>query len=294
MSIHDHDIAATLQELRDDFNLSQEETEAFVKAEMVSTSSALRSTGLTRGTIAPADIRGKVTRVPVSFSGKLSGHKQVRIRQLYPDFEITFKQEKAQSHAAAACMRMLDRALLKKRAPVGQGLISVGGNYEYELVNSNAPIHSCTPDFRLVGDPKEAARDVQRQARMRAMAKGIGCKPEVAQRAAEFLEDERPWRCRQLVQNCGHPAGVIMMAHVYDMSLEQIVQAMISHDAKVVLGCVLFSNEMLTNPVGKLPDVDGYYEIKDGKVRFGFENESQWEYVHDWTQFRRYVFGGGR
>lgn len=293
MSIAEHDIAATLQELVAEFGLTQEEHDAFVDAELNYASSAMRSTGMARHVTSPYDVRGKVTRIPAKFLGKIPSDKQMLIRRLYPDFEVTFAQEKVQSHAVAACMRMLDRMLLKKRAPSGQKLLSIGGNYEYELAHSDVLVHSCTPEHKLVKDAKEAAREVQRMSRIRAMAAGKGCCARTARRAAEFLHDpESPWRCKKLAQDCTYPAGVIMMAHVYDMSLEQIVKTMVAHDSQLVLGCILFSNDMLVSESGKLPHADGYYEIKRGKISYGFQRESQWEYTHDWSELRRFAFGG--
>jgi len=293
MSIAEHDIAATLQELVAEFGLTQEEHDAFVDAELNYSSSAMRSTGVARHMTSPYDIRGKVTRIPARFAGKVSSDKQMMIRRLYPDFEVTFAQEKVQSHAVAACMRMLDRMLLKKRAPTGQKLLSVGGNYEYELTNSDVVVHCCTPEHTLVRDAKEAAREVQRMSRIRAMAAGKGCNDVVARRATAFLTDtESQWRCKKLAQECDYPAGVIMMSHVYDMTLEQIVKTMISHDAQLVLGCILFTNDMLVSNSGRLPHSDGYYEIKKRKISYGFQRESQWEYTHNWTELRRFAFGG--
>nr|QED42900.1 putative RdRp [Phakopsora tobravirus B] len=292
-TVKEHDITVTLQELKEEFGLSDQEMEQFIAAEVTAGTSALRSAGVNLNMgLKVADSRSKVTKIPACFSGKLSGESQLDIKRMYPDFEITFTQEQHQAHAVAACCRMLDRMLLKKRIPAGQSILSVGGNYEYELLHSAEPVHSCTPHYSLVGDVKEAAREVQRMARLRGRIVHKDTSEAVRARIRGFMREPSPWRCEKLAQDCQHPADTVMVAHVYDMSLEQLVQTMLSHDSKLLLGCMILSNDMLVADKGDLPSVDGYYYHDGGYVYYGFKNEAQWQYKHRWAELRRFAFGG--
>ncbi|MBW0547215.1 hypothetical protein O181_086930 [Austropuccinia psidii MF-1] len=210
-----------------------------------------------------------VTKIELSHSGIISANEQAIVKKCHPDFVVKLPSQQARPHSLAACMRKINRVILKKRAPFNAKLVSIGGDYTHEVpaCTQGEVVHCCTPAGINAVDAKDATREVQRQAKMRRMLKDPDTPADVKDRVKDFFDGGPKWRCNNMTQHCKVPADILMSCHVYDMTLENYVAAMSAHNANIVVGAMLYHPDMETKSQGKLDSVAGYWK------RFGFNHQ---------------------
>uniref|UniRef100_A0AAU7YRT5 Methyl transferase and helicase n=1 Tax=Austropuccinia psidii associated ssRNA virus 1 TaxID=3180356 RepID=A0AAU7YRT5_9VIRU len=273
--------------------LSKDECAKFLNAQLDVPDSAIRSRYATYS--AERNLAMKkyaATKIELSHSGILSADEQAIVKKNHPDFVVKFPNQQARPHSLAACMRKIDRVILKKRAPFNAKLVSIGGDYTYEVpaCTQGEVVHCCTPAGINAVDAKDATREVRRQAKMRRMLKDPDAPADVKDRVRDFFDGGQKWRCSNMTQHCKVPADILMSCHVYDMTLENYVAAMSAHNAKLVFGAMLYHPDMEIKSRGKLDSVAGFWERDGNKIKFGFDHEGQWLYEHDWNEYRRFGF----
>jgi hypothetical protein len=189
----------------------------------------------------------------------------------------------------AGNLRGLEMRLLVRYAGGNHhAIIDYGGDINWHLKNANINVHCCSPEIDL----RDSRRLIEHNL---SFLRNIATHKSPTVRAAVDLYKEEPTRfvCRNYAQHCSKRADVAIACHsLYDMTLEDIADAMISHDNKILYACVLFSYDTLAEDSGIISGVDAYFaKRKDSKgqtfIDFSFVNDSSNGYSHNFAQYRR-------
>nr|QYA72370.1 replicase [Pea early-browning virus] len=257
-------------------------------------------------------LRERKTRETVVIHELLSQKDQNKLMEIYPEFNIVFKDDKNMVHGFAAAERKLQALLLMARVPKLEPVDDIGGQWSFWLSRGDRRVHSSCP---LI-DMRDKQRELQRQNFLRVFRDNAttsetrisddqfdmynAFKGDID--AANFV------RCNSTFQDCncrGYRAdgtrigatNAIALHSLYDFKLDDVADAMIEKGTKFLHAAMLFAPEAEIEREGPLPSVDGYYERKEGslisseKIFFGFNNDPSYAYIHDWSEYKKYLRG---
>lgn len=288
---HD-DIVAVLRRQQAYTDLSDEELGIFADAQLRTKGSAARVAMASYSSTAQLVLaRSKVLQTKTTIPMVLTSGEKNIVRTAFPERDFLFTDMERHDHGLAAAMRKIDRSILRERLPLRCSVVDVGGDYVYNLLTEEVPIHSCCPTV----DPKDRFRAVERARRLKLIANAPETSSEVKARVSGFLQDPavgRQWLCNHRVEDCRHRAEQLIMTHVYDVPLEKVAQALLAHGAEKLSGCVILSADMLEREEGLLPSVNGWYALDKSTqiMTYGTNNGSSWHYKHDWRELKRYAY----
>nr|BBJ37187.1 152-kDa protein [Japanese soil-borne wheat mosaic virus] len=231
------------------------------------------------------------------------------LNELYPERHIVTSGCERGTHSFAAASRKIETDLLLSRMPKNANVYDIGGNWATHLKRKDTrKVHCCCPvlDFR----------DAQRKTtRWLSVEKFLSEKDSISehcgQKVLEIQEDEDRisnnlrkgavapedltgrWYCENRFEDCVYRAEKAygMAIHsIYDISLDDLVNAMEEKRIKYLVGTFLFSVELfLGKKRGELTSVDGFFEIDGGNVKYGFYDDTNCGYRHDLQQLMEYL-----
>nr|QED42943.1 hypothetical protein [Uromyces virgavirus C] len=286
---HD-DIVAVLRRQQAYSDLSDEELGIFADAQLRTKGSAARVAMASYSSTAQLVLaRSRVLQVKTTIPMLLTSAEKNVVRSAFPERDFLFTDMDRHDHGLAAAMRKIDRQILRERLPLRCRVVDVGGDFVYNLLSEETPIHSCCPTV----DPKDRFRAVERTRRLKTLACSPNVSDTVKTRIRDFMTDtavEAQWTCQRKVEECRFRADHLIMTHVYDMTLEQVAAAVLAHGAEALSGCLILSADMLERDQGQLPSVNGWYSLdtKTQIMTYGTNNGSSWHYKHNWRELRRF------
>lgn len=289
--VRSEDVVSVLRKHQQKHHLSEEEFGEFVDAQLRTPGSTVRETIAKYDVaLATAISRSRVLLPSMRIGVELTSSEKATVRRVFPDREFDFVGGERHDHGLAAVMRKIDRAVLRERVALTSKLVDIGGDYVYNLQSTAEPLHSCCPSV----DVKDKFRKKERWAKLDGLMADPSVPAAIKSRVEGFLDDEevrRTWMCEKKAEDCTHEADVLLATHVYDMTLEQMAKAMLSHRASRLVGCLIFSPDMLEVPEGTLPTVGGWYRVEnEGKtIEYGAQGGSSWHYVHGLKELRRFA-----
>uniref|UniRef100_A0AAU6RWF4 Polyprotein n=1 Tax=Pyrus virus A TaxID=3139198 RepID=A0AAU6RWF4_9CLOS len=187
------------------------------------------------------------------------------ITDLFPHLKFDFKDCSYSSHPVFTTMRRIMNYTLYKLVNFTD-FIDFGGNLPTLIESGATNMHCCNP----IVDSRDAKRHVD---------------------AALFLHeslDHNPTftTCQKLAQVCDVKHNRAVMVEVYDMTLREIAQAMLSHDTLRCDFSLLLPGELLTDFDNVSILNNGCRIVRRGNVVDYFLGEAAEAYSHDLTTLR--------
>lgn len=250
-------------------------------------------------------IKERKTKDPVIVHEVLSQKEQNKLMEIYPEFNIVFKDDKNMVHGFAAAERKLQALLLLDRVPALQEVDDIGGQWSFWVTRGEKRIHSCCPNLDIRDDQREISRQIfltaigdQARSGKRQMSEN---ELWMYDQFRENITAPNAVRCNNTYQGCtcrgfsdGKKKGAqyaIALHSLYDFKLKDLMATMVEKKTRVVHAAMLFAPESMLVDEGPLPSVDGYYMKKNGKIYFGFEKDPSFSYIHDWEEYKKYLLG---
>nr|CAD61026.2 polyprotein [Cucurbit yellow stunting disorder virus] len=190
----------------------------------------------------------------------LNNRQKRELTELFPEINYEFQDSSYSSHPLATAMRHTENFLLARSCNNRQ-FIEAGGNVVYHLKKMVKDVHVCSP----VVDVKDAHRHMTRSLQLDKM-KGI---------------DERVTMCCNLVQDCDVVYPNIISVQVYDMTLQDMARALVSHKAKRYDFSMIIPPEIYDDNCDVLLFDDSVrVRVIDNKVKYEYGDSGE-AYYHD-------------
>nr|ASE04572.1 polyprotein [Tomato chlorosis virus] len=147
----------------------------------------------------------------LTIATSLSASEKRKVIDMFPELSLNFTDTSYSSHPIATAIRCCENFTMAKRCGNGD-FIDAGGDVVHYMSESVKNVHVCTP----IVDSKDAHRHISRSAMLDTM---WGLKDKVS-------------FCENRTEMCTVEKTNIVAVEVYDMSLKQMAQALLSHKAK--------------------------------------------------------------
>nr|CEO12400.1 methyltransferase and helicase domains [Little cherry virus 1] len=184
---------------------------------------------------------------------------------LFPHLKFEFKETTQSSHPVFNVVRTVSNFILYKMHE-GRHFVDFGGNIGTVINSECDDVHICNP----VADSRDAKRHVDNGL---FLAKSVG--------ATNGLSV-----CNKLAQDCNHKSDRAVMVEVYDMTLVEMCQAMLSHETIRLDFIMLLPGDLLED-FTTLSILDGGCKItKDGDKVFYYYGDAAEAYTHDLNNLR--------
>lgn len=213
----------------------------------------------------------------------------------YKQLKLVFNRKSTHTHPMAAASRYCDMNLMllnlgyRNDIPVPKGYDSwvkdVGGNSVDHRNRKRDTIHSCNP----ILDARDSGRELDRNIR------------EIIDSASDpkyklYLQDPTKasyLRCNNRAEECTHRSVYLMFNHsAYDMSIQQIADAMDIACALKGIIAVHFDPRILLEKSGVMPRIRMHWEVawdkkkkRRERIEFFFQNDPSINYVHDYDTY---------
>nr|UDL14013.1 MAG: hypothetical protein [Xiangshan martelli-like virus 4] len=251
-------------------------------------------------------IRTRKGKKVVRITERMTNDDEIKLTENYSAFNIQFDRTNGNAHSVAAASRKLEYATLLQMFSYDNSkdysayisgtwdsyICDIGGDFGKHFVANNRSIHSCCP----VMDARDAARYSIRLNRIQdyAMHNTMTHFQQKVLRSISTLKlnQQEEFMCYCRVQDCIKTAKYGIMVHSnYDIPLARLADAMRNKNMDQIYGCFVFRAEMLLNREGIIKDINCHYKFSDdGKyVKFSFEGDSSWDYVHKTRIYLAYV-----
>lgn len=237
-------------------------------------------------------LNAKGLQQKVSVRQRLSKEDQDRLRKTFCMFNLDFsKATDCSGHPFWRAHRLLSERKMHYQAGIRTGsrptngydvvYKDVGGNPSTHLMRGELFAHTCAPLLSNNDDKRHSA--YKEKLRRFSPRKLSPCYNLHIERNSQVI-------CTRMSQNCCVKAEVLIFLHsAYDMSLEDIANAMHRSDARTAYGCLHFNPCVLYEKRGKLLNGMNFEKrVVNGRmrIRFWYTNDNQEGYEHD---FLRYV-----
>nr|QVY19235.1 polyprotein [Agapanthus velarivirus] len=195
----------------------------------------------------------------------LSSRERKILGELFPEYKLNFLSKSFSSHALFTAIRTLENFHLFKLCG-HQGFLDFGGNIATHITSNVSNTHLCLPNV----DIKDSVRKINSKLFLN-----------------DFCRDTRNITvCANKAQDCTVHKRRGIMVEVYDMTLEDICRAMISHDCDRIDMTLLLPGELL----GNFTEINIFDNactiVREGdavKYRYGQSGET---YTHDLRNLR--------
>nr|ANI85380.1 150 kDa protein [Soil-borne wheat mosaic virus] len=239
----------------------------------------------------------------------LSQEQLQLLNDLFPERHIVSSNCERGTHSFAAASRKIETDLLLSRIPKRSWVYDIGGNWATHVKrNDGRKVHCCCPTV----DIRDSARKTVRWASIeKYLDEKEEIPPEIGERIKRLQADEdkiyanlkaekaQPedldgkWYCGNKFEDCVFRAdrAYAMAIHsIYDIDLSDLANALEEKRIKVMSGTFLFSVDLLLGKKnGTLPTMDGFFEVEDGYVKYGFHNDTNPGYKHNLNQLMKYL-----
>ncbi|QVY19195.1 polyprotein [Agapanthus velarivirus] len=195
----------------------------------------------------------------------LSSKERKILGEMYPEYKLNFVGKSFSSHALFTAIRTLENHHLF-RICGHENFVDFGGNIATHIMSNVSNTHLCLPNV----DIKDSVRKINSKIFLNT-----------------FCRDTRGISvCSNKAQHCAVQKRRGVMVEVYDMSLEDICRAIISHDCDRVDMTLLLPGELL----GDFAEINVYDNacviVREGdtvKYRYGQSGET---YTHSLRNLR--------
>ncbi|BAA94802.1 helicase [Sorghum chlorotic spot virus] len=231
------------------------------------------------------------------------------LNELYPERHIVTSSYERGTHNFAAASRIIELDILLSKFPKDKFVYDIGGNWASHVKrNDNRRVHCCCPilDFR------DAQRKSVRWASIeKFVAEKESIPEDLGNKIKQLYSDESRirenvrkqdlraeamdgvWYCQNKFEDCVHNvanAAAIAIHSIYDIEIEDLVDALEEKQIKQLTGTFLFSVELLMGSKrGELPTVNGFFEVEGDKVKYGFYDDPNCGYTHNLQQLKKYL-----
>nr|WBG54171.1 protein with papain-like protease, methyltransferase and helicase domains [Tomato chlorosis virus] len=147
----------------------------------------------------------------LSIATSLTASEKRKVIDMFPELCLNFTDTSYSSHPIATAIRCCENFIMAKRCG-NEDFIDAGGDVVHYMLESVKNVHVCTP----IVDTKDAHRHISRSAMLDTM---WGLKDKVS-------------FCEHKTETCTVEKTNIVAVEVYDMTLKQMAQALLSHKAK--------------------------------------------------------------
>lgn len=236
---------------------------------------------------------------------------------MFPERHVTTTSVERGTHSMAAAMRKLETEIVLDSLPRNAWVFDIGGNWathakrnisEGGLGMKLRKVHCCCPllDFR------DSQRKTVRWIAVNNFIENCpSINPETGQRMKEIYDDNKRisdsslkgdvspeamngrWFCQNKFEDCvfeAEEAYAMAIHSIYDIDLTDLVDTMERKKIKMLKGTFLFSIDILLGAKsGKLPSVDGFFEVEGDKLTYSFFNDSNCGYTHSLRRLSRYL-----
>lgn len=234
---------------------------------------------------------------------KLTDREKFILDRTFPNLRLIYRMTSVESHGFAHAHRICEYYTLLQTLGYFQSraiiladnsvfVKSVGGNRFMYLKSGFAGIHSCEPILSV----EDGARATEREIKIHHYI------PNTDERAKIKTNYTNPGKyyCCNKSQDCDVAADYLIFVHsIYDMTLDDIGDAMASANAKIAHGTMIFSHKFFLKSKGYIPNLNVVYNInktshafgkKKYKIAFNFLNDYQTSYVHDFDNLIKFIF----
>ncbi|USF91884.1 ORF1a [polyscias crinivirus 1] len=201
----------------------------------------------------------------LNISTTLNSAEKRKVIDMFPELSLNFLDSSYSSHPIATAIRSCENYIMAKRNN-NQDFIDVGGDVVSTMMNELKDVHICTP----VIDAKDSHRHMTRSAILDGM----------------WGHKEKMSFCENKTEDCSVQKTNIVAVEVYDMTLKQMAQAILSHGAKRFDFSLIIPPEICDSECDvMLLNNSLRVSCNDGKVeyRYGEFGES---YFHDRESLR--------
>lgn len=252
------------------------------------------------------DVRRNLTEAQIQVLG-----------DLYPERKIITSSSERGTHSMAAAMRKIETDYVLSMFPKNSLIYDIGGNWATHAKRGDEKrVHCCCPilEYRdaqrrmnrllnykkFVDDSENLSVEVARRARM---IDDDNDKIEQNLKAGKLTPCDLNgrWFCLNKFEDCIFDSSTLdvkpkslvcaMAIHsIYDIDVHDLASALRKKGVKRMIGTFLFSVDMLLGKKeGKLPTVNGFYQIVGDKVRYGFYDDPNCGYEHNLRSLKKYL-----
>nr|WMH04248.1 polyprotein [Little cherry virus 1] len=184
---------------------------------------------------------------------------------LFPHLKFEFKETTQSGHPVFNVVRTVSNFILYKMHE-GRHFVDFGGNVGTVINSECDDVHICNP----VADSRDAKRHVDNGL---FLAKSLGATNRISV-------------CNKLAQYCRHKSDRAVMVEVYDMTLTEMCQAMLSHQTIRLDFIMLLPGDILED-FTTLNIFEGGCKItKEGDKIFYYYGDAAEAYTHDLNNLR--------
>nr|AXN70096.1 polyprotein [Little cherry virus 1] len=187
------------------------------------------------------------------------------ICDLFPHLKFEFKETTQSSHPVFNVVRTVSNFVLYKMQE-GRHFVDFGGNVSTVITSECDDVHICNP----VADSRDAKRHVDNGL---FLAKSVGVTNNISV-------------CNNLAQYCNHKSDRAVMVEVYDMTLTEMCQAMLSHETIRLDFIMLLPGDLLED-FNTITIFEGGCKItRDGDRVYYYYGDAAEAYTHDLNNLR--------
>nr|ANW45861.1 polyprotein [Little cherry virus 1] len=195
----------------------------------------------------------------------LSTRQKKIVCDLFPHLKFEFKETTQSSHPVFNVVRTVSNFILYKMQE-GRHFVDFGGNVGTVITSECDDVHICNP----VADSRDAKRHVDNGL---YLAKSVGVTNNISV-------------CNKLAQHCNHKSDRAVMVEVYDMTLTEMCQAMLSHHTIRLDFMMLLPGDLLED-FNTITIFEGGCKItKDGDKVYFYYGDAAEAYTHDLNNLR--------
>ncbi|APG77560.1 RdRp [Beihai barnacle virus 2] len=213
------------------------------------------------------------------------------MKKMYPQYLLEFTGKIRHEHAFSAATRDADeRMFLDEFRGMRQSqhydvmVKDIGGNPGRHLTRGRLNVHSCFPRLR----PADQVRHT------RFMADMARFRPDLRGRDSRCVYNNYLRGinlCSRVAEECRVTAPYLISVHsAYDMGREKLASAMISADANILRGSMIFHPDVLVFDKGLIPDQEMHFQRFERNgvpyIRFFHPMGGSTDYTHD---YRKYI-----
>nr|CAI5383846.1 polyprotein [Oxera neriifolia associated virus] len=232
----------------------------------------------------------------------LKPEEERSLESSYPEFEILFKNKDLHPHGLAAASRKLETELILSNLSYSSDskplkgfaacVVDVGGNWASHMLNRRKYVHSCCPILDAYDDLRHSTRLTRIQSF--AIPPGQNKISQQFQHMWQIYHDKSTRGhifCRRRSQQCRIKCHSLMAIHsLYDNTLEEIGDIMISHNSTILEGTMVFCPEILLKPTGVIEPIGANFEVdlKEDTIEFFFSNDPSLGYSHKFSRYCKF------
>lgn len=227
----------------------------------------------------------------------LSVEQQNVLTKAFHEFRLSFDGASANPpHAFSKAHRTISYEYMKRLLSLdnktcAQGydvlIKDVGANPMYHLSKGNELVHSCNPNLSY----DDSVRITNARYELQNPNTDL-YNNNVAKIRRGLLNKDPKYICNNKAEDCNVMARYMMFVHsIYDISMENVAEAMFRATAKMAVGCFVYHSSVLTSDEGVIPYQDMHFKKRNRygvpTIKFFFANDYGTTYEHRYDNYLR-------